>query len=160
DAGERAFGFRLDRARSSSIHVQDVVREAEAGLHRKLADGDASSGSQVEFIAALNEPACRDEFGIYLASGPGLWCFGHWLARPQGQRLDSTGNPDDTGFWSTACGSSSATVTRDPKGAARLCPEHGGRRASLEGLAVTHRRPYSASLGGAATSTTRAYRGH
>ena len=64
DAGEGAFGLGFDGAHGLAVEVEQVVREAEARLHREFAYGDAATRGQVQIVAVLHQPASRDELRV------------------------------------------------------------------------------------------------
>ena len=77
DARERALGLGFDCADRLAVEIEQVVREAEARLHRELAHGDAATGGQVEVIAVLDDPAGSRQFGVDFAPGFLFGCFRH-----------------------------------------------------------------------------------
>src|SRR5712692_10179232 len=82
DARERPFRLRFHRAERSTIEVQQVVREAEAGLHLELPERDSPTSSDIGLATALDEPASGRQLGVDFASGPLFWCLRHCGARP------------------------------------------------------------------------------
>jgi len=62
-------GLGFHRADGYAIEIEQVVGEAEAGLHLELADGDAASGGEVQFLAALNQPASGRQVAVDFAVG-------------------------------------------------------------------------------------------
>lgn len=69
DPGESALGLRFDCTHCLPVEVEQVVGEAEASLHLKLAHGDAATCGDVQFVSALDDPAGRGEVQVDLTPG-------------------------------------------------------------------------------------------
>ena len=74
---QRASRLGLHCADRLTIQIQQIVRKTISRLHLEFADGDATAGGQVEFIAALNHPSGSRQFGVDFAPRFLFECFRH-----------------------------------------------------------------------------------
>jgi len=79
DTGQGLARFlRLEGSYGPTIEEEEVVSLAVSRSHEELADGNPSSGTQVDLVPVLNDPPSFEELGVDLLPGDGFGA-GHRL---------------------------------------------------------------------------------
>lgn len=76
-----ALFFRFHDSKGLTVHIQKVVGFTEARLHRKFANGDAASRSQVDILTRLHDPTSSRQTLVNVFPCSGFGGFGHGLTQ-------------------------------------------------------------------------------